>query len=34
MASAGQTNAHVGSSQCMHTMGVVAMVFVRSMKSM
>src|SRR4051812_23698552 len=33
MASAGQTSAHVGSSQCMHTVGTVAIVFARSMKS-
>src|SRR5262245_16375671 len=33
MASAGQTSAHVGSSQCMQTVGTVAIEFARSMKS-
>src|SRR5690242_17821751 len=33
IASAGQTRAQVGSSQCMHTIGTVAMVLGRSMKS-
>src|SRR5262245_19200446 len=33
MASAGQTCAHVGSSQCMQTKGTVAVVSRRSMKS-
>ena len=33
MASAGQTCAQVGSSQCMQTVGTVAIVFARSMKS-
>ena len=33
IASAGHTNAQVGSSQCMQTIGVVAMVFGRSMSS-
>ena len=31
MASAGQTSAHVGSSQCMHTVGTVAIDSTRSM---
>src|SRR5438067_7608553 len=34
MASAGQTSAHVGRSQCMQTVGTVAIVLCRSMKSM
>src|SRR5262245_51917635 len=34
IASAGQTSAHVGRSQCMHTVGTVAIVLSRSMKSM
>ena len=33
IASAGQTSAQVGSSQCMQTIGTVAIVFGRSMKS-
>ena len=33
IASAGQTSAQVGSSQCMHTVGTVAMELARSMKS-
>ena len=33
IASAGQTSAQVGSTQCMQTIGVVAMLFGRSMKS-
>src|SRR5213593_1835829 len=33
IASAGQTLAHVGSSHCMQTIGTVAIVFARSMKS-
>src|SRR6187455_2529915 len=33
MASAGQTCAQVGFAQCMQTVGAVAMVFLRSMKS-
>src|SRR5687768_10422362 len=33
MASAGQTCAHVGLWQCMQTVGTVAMLFLRSMKS-
>ena len=33
MASAGQTSAHVGSSQCMQMAGTVAMLLARSMKS-
>ena len=33
MASAGHTRAHVGSSQCMQTIGVVAIVLGRSMSS-
>jgi hypothetical protein len=33
IASAGHTSAHVGSSQCMHTVGIVAMLVGRSMKS-
>src|SRR5262245_60409068 len=33
MASAGQTSAQVGSSQCMHTKGTVAADWRRSMKS-
>jgi len=31
IASAGQTNAHVGSLQCIHTVGIVAVVSARSM---
>ena len=31
IASAGHTSAHVGSTQCMHTIGVVAIEFGRSM---
>src|SRR5688572_22649343 len=33
MASAGHTSAQVGSSQCMQTVGTVAMLLARSMKS-
>jgi len=33
MASAGQTSAQVGSTQCMQTIGTVAMLFGRSRKS-
>src|SRR5687768_15813450 len=33
MASAGHTSAHVGRSQCMHTVGTVAVVLRLSMKS-
>src|SRR5262245_12532780 len=33
IASAGQTSAHVGSSQCMHTIGTVCTVVPRSTKS-
>ena len=33
IASAGQTSAHVGSSQCMHTIGAVCVVVRRSMRS-